>query len=152
MKIIAKNKKACLRYQLRDKFEAGLVLSGTEVKSVKSGQINITDAYIRIFQNTKGKLEAWLLNANIPKFKNTAEKKYDPRRNRKLLLKKSEIRTLIGKSASGLQIIPLSVYIKKHLIKLEFALAKSKSKFDKRETIKKRETERRLAKLKKQKI
>lgn len=152
MKILAKNKKANLRYQLRDKFEAGIVLSGAEVKSVKAKQINISDAYVKIFQNPKGKFEAWLLNAYITKFKNTAEKKYDPKRNRKLLLKKSEIKSLIGKSAQGFQIIPISLYLKKHLVKLEFATAKSKTKFDKRETIKKREIERRVAKLKKQKI
>ena len=147
MKILAKNKKVHFRYQLRNKIEAGIVLTGSEVKSTKAGQANINEAFVKIYQNSKGKFEAWLLNSYISKFKNTAEKKYDPRRNRKLLLKKSEIRNLIGKSSQGMQLIPLSIYLKKHLLKLEFGIGTSKTKYDKRETIKKREATRRLAQL-----
>jgi len=151
MKILTKNKKAFFRYQLREKYEAGIVLTGSEVKSTKTGQVNISEAFIKIFQNSKGRFEAWLLNAYISKFKNTAEKNYDPRRNKKLLLKKSEIRSLIGKSNQGQQLIPLSIYSKKHLLKLKFGVGKSKTKVDKRETIKKRETVRRLSQLQKKK-
>ncbi|MFC1656542.1 SsrA-binding protein SmpB [Patescibacteria group bacterium] len=148
MKILARNKKANFRYQLREKFEAGIVLTGSEVKSTKAGQANINDAFVKIYQNSKNKFEAYLLNAHISKFKNTTEKKYDPKRNRKLLLNKSEIRSLIGKSNQGQQLIPISMYSKKHLLKLEFGVGKSKTNIDKRETIKKREATRRLAKLK----
>lgn len=148
MKILAKNKKASFRYQLREKFEAGIVLTGAEVKSTRSGSTNLNEAFIKIYQNSKGKFEVWLVNAYIPKFKNTIEKNYDPRRSRKLLLKKSEIKSLVGKSTQGAQLLPLSIYSKKHLIKLEFAVGKIKSKIDKRETIKKRESARRLSKLK----
>ena len=148
MKILAKNKKAYFNYQILETYIAGIVLEGSEVKSVKAGQINLSDSYATIDQNQ----EIWLINCHIPLYKyagNVAE--YDPTKARNLLLKKSEIKRLIGKiKEQGLTLVPIKVYNKGGLIKLEFGVGKGKSKIDKRETIKKRETERKLRRIKQQ--
>ncbi|MEK7653294.1 MAG: SsrA-binding protein SmpB [Patescibacteria group bacterium] len=142
-KIILKNKEAAFSYELIDSFEAGLVLSGPEVKSVKNGRVSLKGSYISIDQSS----EAWLVGAHIapylPAKGNQAD--YEPDRRRKLLLNKKEIHSLLGKGKQkGLTIIPLSVYTKRGLIKVEIALARGKSKVDKRETIKKREAQREI--------
>jgi len=139
MKVLAENKKAYFNYDILEKFEAGLVLQGQEVKSIKSGRITLAGSYVVLKDE-----EAYLLNANIPPYQpKNVPKDYDPSRLRKLLLKKSEIKYLIGKSQQkGLTLIPLRVYTKKGKIKLEFGIGKGRKKTDKRELIKKREFER----------
>jgi len=141
MKTFAENKKAYFNYQILEKFEAGMVLIGTEVKSIKSGRINLVGSYV-IIKNE----EVYLIGAKIPPYQpKNAPPDYNPERLRKLLLKKSEIKYLIGKSKQkGLTLMPLRVYTKRGKIKLEFGIVKGKKKFDKRELIKKRETEREI--------
>lgn len=135
------NKRAVFDYELQKKFEAGLMLTGAEVKSVKNGHINLKGSFVTLHGG-----ELYLTNANISPypFAKTAET-YDPARSRKLLVRKSEISSLVGKlQTKGLTLVPLRVYTKKRLIKLEFALAQGKKKFDKRENIAKRESKRRM--------
>ncbi|HOW60893.1 MAG TPA: SsrA-binding protein SmpB [Candidatus Moranbacteria bacterium] len=138
---IAFNKRAGFDYELQKKFEAGLMLTGAEVKSVKNGHISLKGSFVTMHDG-----ELYLTNANISPypFAKTAET-YNPTRSRKLLVRKSEISSLIGKlQTKGLTLVPLRVYTKKRLIKLEFALAQGKKKFDKRENIAKRESKRRM--------
>lgn len=138
---IAKNKRAYFDYDIIEKMEAGIELKGFEVKAIKSGRVNLSGSYVVINNN-----EARLLNADVPAYQpgNTPDN-YDSKRTRRLLIKKSEIKNLIGKTAEKtLTIVPLRVYLKKSLIKLEIGLAKSRKKFDKREVIKKREVEREI--------
>lgn len=141
MKTIIENKKALFHYQILDKFKAGIVLTGQEVKSIKAGRINLRGSFVVL----KGE-EVFLIGANVPPYqpKNVA-KDYNPQRSRKLLLKKIEIKQLIGKSKQkGLTMVPLKMYTLKGKIKLEFGIAKGKKKFDKREKIKKREVEKEI--------
>jgi len=144
------NKKAKFDYDILDKFEAGLVLTGPEVKSVKAGQINLKGSYITI--KHKPKTEVFLINAHISKYKPAGlQPDYEPTRSRKLLLHKKEINKLIGKmKEKGLTIVPLSVYTKHNRIKLEFGIGRGKKKFEKKETIKKRETKRKIERAMKQ--
>jgi SsrA-binding protein len=144
MTTLALNKRAKFDYELLDKYEAGLVLYGHEVKSIKTGHISLKGAFVTIHNG-----ELYLTNALIPLYQHAGNiKDYDPNRSRKLLLKKSEIRTLIGKKTqTGLTLVPIRVYTKRNLVKLEFALARGKTKHDKRHTIKKRETERNIARV-----
>lgn len=143
MKILAQNKKVLFNYQILEKFEAGISLIGQEVKSIKSGRINLAGSYVVIKNN-----EVFLIGANVPPYQpKNAPQDYDPERSRKLLLKKSEIKHLIGKSREkGLTLIPLKIYTKQRKIKLEFGIGKGRKKADKRELIKKRETEREIRK------
>jgi len=141
MKILAENKKAFFDYELLETYEAGIVLYGFEVKSIRAGHVSLKSAYVTIKDN-----EVYLINALISPYQqaNTPEN-YDTQRTRKLLLKKSEIKSLIGKSkVKGLTLIALRLYTKKNKIKLEFAIGKGKQKIDKREIIKKRETDREI--------
>ena len=141
MKVIAENKKAYFNYEILEKFEAGIVLIGQEVKSIKSSRINLAGAYVILRGG-----EVYLVNANISPYQpKNLQVDYDPTRPRKLLLKKSEIKYLIGKSEEHrLTLIPLRVYTKKGKIKLEFATAKGRKKANKKELIKKRETKREI--------
>jgi SsrA-binding protein len=141
MATLAFNKRSGFDYQLMDRYEAGIVLTGPEVKSIKTGHISLKGSFVTL----KGG-ELYLTNANIPPYIHAGIlKNYDPTRPRKLLLKKSEIKSLIGKvRISGLTLVPIRVYTKKRLIKLEFAVAKGKKKYDKRESIKKRDAERKI--------
>jgi len=141
MKEISRNKKAYFNYEILERFEAGISLNGQEVKSIKSGRINLAGSYVVIRGG-----EAYLLGANVPPYQpKNAPADYNPERSRKLLLKKSEINYLIGKTKQkGLTTVPLRVYNIRGKIKLEFALVRGKRKVDKRETIKKRETEREI--------
>lgn len=138
MKILAENKKAYYDYEILEKFEAGLVLTGSEVKSIKTGHIGLKGSYVVL------KEEVYLIGATIPPYQpKNASPDYDPERSRKLLLNKSEIKYLIGKTKErGLTLIPLKVYTKYAKIKLEFGIAKGRKKPDKRELIKKREADR----------
>lgn len=136
MKVFAENKKAFFEYQILEKFEAGLSLTGPEVKSAQANRINISSAYILISGG-----HARLLNASIAPYQpNNQTSKHQTDRTRDLLLSKSEILYLQGKiQQKGLTILPLKVYTKKAKIKVEIALAKGKKLHDKREAIKKRE-------------
>ncbi|MBI2058020.1 MAG: SsrA-binding protein SmpB [Candidatus Yanofskybacteria bacterium] len=139
--VYATNPKAHFDYNILEAFEAGLVLSGQEVKSVKTGKVSLRGSYVKIL-NT----EAWLIGATIsPYQQNNTPSDYDPQRTRKLLLKKKEVKYLFEKSQeSGLSIVPLKLYEKKNLIKLEIGLARGKKKYDKRESMKKKEEERKI--------
>ncbi len=140
------NRRALFDYEILEKYIVGIELLGFEVKSAKAGRMQIAGSFVVIKDN-----EAWLLNAAIPPYqvKNTPEN-YDPARSRKLLLRKSEIAELIGKTAQkGLTLIPLRVYAKRHLVKLEIGLGRHRKKEDKRQVIKKREASREIEKIKK---
>ncbi len=137
----ADNPKAHFDYEILDSLEAGVQLYGHEVKSVRKGSASIKGAYVKIIAN-----EAWLLGATIAPYQpgNTAES-YDQARNRKLLLRRDQIKELIGKSQErGLTLVPLKLYEKNHLIKLEIGIARGKKKYDKRESIKKRDVGRKI--------
>jgi SsrA-binding protein len=137
----AENRKTRLNYEILEKYETGIELLGTEVKSVRGGQMSLEGAFVIIRGG-----EAFLINANIPPYQlANAPKDYDPLRNRKLLLTKKENTELAGSEKNkSLTIVPISVYNKGRKIKMEIALVKGKKKFDKRETIKKRETDREI--------
>lgn len=141
MPTITVNKKALHDFSVLEKFEAGIVLSGPEVKSIKTGHINLTGSYVSI----DGKNQVWLVGTHIASYKPAASVQmgYSPNHNRRLLIHKKEIDYLRGKShEKGLTILPISVYTKGSLIKLELGLVRGKKQFDKRESIKKREVER----------
>ncbi len=139
MSVYATNPKAGFDYQILETFEAGLSLVGHEVKSVKNGKVSMKGAYVKIINN-----EAWLLGAIISPYQaNNVALDYDQQRNRKLLLKKNELAYLQSKTQEqGLALVPLKIYSKNNLVKIEIGLARGKKKYDKRETIKKREFER----------
>lgn len=138
---ITTNKRALYDYEILEKYEAGLVLFGHEVKSIKTGHINLAGAYVTLKDS-----ELYLINAHIPPFQSkNVSIDYNPYRSRKLLLHKSEIKSLIGKiKQKGLTLVPLSVYIKRGKIKLGFGIGKGKKQIDKRESIKKREAEKKI--------
>ncbi|MBI2596646.1 SsrA-binding protein SmpB [Candidatus Daviesbacteria bacterium] len=138
MKII--NKKALHNYHILDLLEAGIVLTGSEVKSIRAGRIDLGEAYVRILNG-----EAYLLNANIARYAQGSDTSYDATKSRKLLLHKDQINTLIGKtSGSKNTLIPVSIYEKNNRFKVEVGLAKSKKEFDKRKIIKERDHQRRI--------
>ena len=136
MTTYADNRKARFNYEILEKFQAGLVLNGTEVKSIKSGRIQLAGSYVV----ARGE-ELFLVGATIPPYQpNNAPRDYNPERSKKLLLNKKEITYLLGKvKERGLTLVPLRVYSMKAKIKLEFGLGKGKREFDKREKIKKRD-------------
>ncbi len=145
---LAINKKASFDYELQDKYEAGLVLFGHEVKAVRAGQVSLKGSFISL-RTKNGQPEFYLVNAQISPYKNAGDLPgYNQLRERKLLLKHQEISQLLGKKqAEGLTLIPLKIYTNHSFLKLEFAVAKGKKKYDKRESIKKREVDRRLRSL-----
>lgn len=137
MKILSQNRKAYHDYEIEETYEAGIVLTGTEVKSCKNGQVNLKDSYIRIANG-----EAFLLNAHISPYEQGNYTNHEPTRTRKLLLHKREINKLAGKSQEkGLALIPLKIYIVKNRIKVEIALAKGRKSHDKRDEIRKKDME-----------
>jgi len=138
---LAENKKAYFDYEILEKLEAGLVLTGHEAKSAKAGQINLKGAFVT-FHNG----DALLTNAHISLYKPAgAMIDYDPTKSRRLLLKKREIDYLREKSQEkGLTIVPLKIYTKHRFIKVEIGVARGKKQYDKRETLKKREVEREI--------
>ena len=137
--MLAENPKARFDYEILETLEAGLVLQGQEVKAIRTGKASIKGSYVKIFNN-----EAYLLGAQIAPYQpGNTPKDYDPQRTRKLLLKKSELKYLLGKSQErGLTLIPLKIFDHHGLIKLEIGIGKGKKKYDKRESIKKRDTQR----------
>lgn len=137
IKTIATNRKAYHNYHVGETVEAGLCLTGTEVKSIRAGMVNLSDAYVRPEAG-----ELWLLNAHIPRYDAGSYMSHAPTRARKLLLHRKEIRELSGKVAEkGLTLVPLRLYLKDSLAKLEVGLARGKKLYDKRETLLRRETE-----------
>ncbi len=137
-KLIASNKKAFHDYFILDKFEAGIALLDTEVKSIREGRINLKDAYAQV-----KKEEAFLQNCHISPYSHGNRENHDPLRTRKLLLHRREIRKLIGKTQEkGLTLVPLRVYLRRGKIKVELGLARGKKLYDKRETERRKEAER----------
>lgn len=137
-KNITVNRKARHDYHILQTFEAGIVLVGTEVKALREGKANLVDSYATIKNG-----EVWLISAHISEYKQGNINNHNPTRDRKLLLNKSEIRKLIGKTKEkGLTLIPLRMYFKNGRVKVELALAKGKKSYDKRETIAKRDFQR----------
>src|ERR1035437_724236 len=141
------NRKAQFDYEILEKYEAGIELLGTEVKSVRGGRISLEGAFVIVRGG-----EAYLINANIPPYQpKNAQKDYDPIRNRKILLTKKEIAELAGSEKNkSLTIVPISLYNKGRKIKISIALVKGKKKHDKRETLKKRDTDRELRRVAKE--
>ena len=137
---LAQNKKARHDYQILETIEAGLVLTGTEIKSVRERRINLKDGFAQIHNG-----EAWLMNVHISEYTQGNRFNHDPLRTRKLLLHKKEIQKLTGQtSEKGITIVPLKVYLKHGFAKVLLGIAKGKHDYDKRETIKKRDQEREI--------
>ena len=135
---IADNRKAFHDYHILETFEAGIALLGTEVKAIREGQVGLRDSYARV-----GDDEVWLLNMHIGPYSHSGYASHEERRQRKLLLHRHEIRKLVGRVAEkGLTLVPLELYFKNGRLKLLLGLARGKQVHDKRETIRKRETDR----------
>jgi len=138
VKVICQNKKARHNYEITETFEAGIVLKGTEVKSLRIGKANLKDSYARIKNG-----EVYLIGTHISPYPFANYNNHAPLRDRKLLLKKQEIRKLIGKTKEkGLTLVPLKLYFRSGKVKVELALAKGKRLFDKRETLRRKTMER----------
>lgn len=153
MPVLAFNKRANFDYDIQETYEAGLVLLGYEVKSIKTGHVSLKGSYVTLKKN-KNLAEAYLINAHIPLYKFAGDRPhYDPTRPRKLLLTKKEIAYLLGKKdEQGLTLVPVKIYTKHSFIKLEFGVGKGRKKYDKRELIKKRELDRNIRTLTKQRV
>lgn len=135
VKVVASNKKARFEYFIQETFEAGLALKGTEIKSIRLGQISLQEAYVR----TDGQ-QAWLVGAHVAPYEHASAGQHDPSRERKLLMHKREIKTLWDAvRIKGMTIIPMKVYLKAGRAKLEIGIAKGKKQYDKRESIKERD-------------
>ncbi len=136
--LIAENRKAFHEYHILETFEAGMQLLGTEVKGIREGKANLRDSFARVERG-----EVWLYNVHINPYSHRGYVDHDPRRRRKLLLHAQEIRKLVGKTTEkGLTLVPLRMYFKKGRVKVAISLVKGKQLHDKRETIRKRETDR----------
>ena len=137
-KLVAQNKKARHDYSIEDVFEAGLVLTGTEVKSLRAGRASLTDGYATIDDG-----EAWLRGVHIPEYDLGTWTNHEPRRARKMLLRKEELRRIAGKTKeTGLTLVPLALYFKDGYAKVEIALARGRKSYDKRQAIAERESRR----------
>ena len=138
LKIISLNRKAKFNYFFKEFYEAGIMLKGSEVKSLRDGKVNISDSYAF---DQHGEL--YLVNSHIPSYKESSYNNHDPKRNRKLLLNKREINKLIGRiNREGYTLIPTKLYFKKGKAKVEIAVAKGKKQYDKRHTKKQRDWDR----------
>jgi SsrA-binding protein len=141
LKVVATNRKARHDYHILETYEAGIVLQGSEIKSIRAGNISLKEAYVNI-ENGE---EAWLVSAHIAPYNQASHYNHDPNRARKLLLHKSEIRELWDEvRLKGVTIIPLQVYLKEGLAKVEIAVAKGKKLYDKRAAIARRDAEREI--------
>lgn len=138
-KQLAQNRKAFFDYEILERLEAGIVLTGTEIKSVRAGRIDLRGAYARPNNG-----ELWLYDAHISPYEQAAEMfNHDPTRPRKLLMHREQIDELVGKSAQkGYTLVPLRIYVKRHVAKLELGVARGKRQYDKRRTIIERDVER----------
>ena len=155
METIAENRRARFDYEITDKFEAGIELLGLEVKSAKAGRLNLAGSYGIIRGSSPRRSggrsagEAWLINAQIPPYQpNNTPAGYDQGRSRRLLLRRDEIKKLVGALKAKQFLIPLRAYVKNNFIKIELGLGKSRRKGDKRELLKKRSAEREMRQLK----
>jgi SsrA-binding protein len=142
IKIVTRNRKARHDYELLEKVEAGIVLTGTEVKSLRNGKANLEDAYAEVDKDG----EVWLLGCDIPEYLQANRMNHVPKRPRKLLLHRREISKLSTKSnEKGLTLVPLSIYFKKGMAKVELSVARGRKTYDKREAIKQHEAKRDIA-------
>lgn len=140
VKVIARNRKAHHDYHIVETFEAGIVLTGTEIKSIRQGRVNIQDSYARIEDG-----ELFIMGMHISPFEHGNRHNVDPTRTRKLLMHAEEIQQLLGKTKTkGLTLIPLDVHLKNGFAKIQLALARGKKLYDKRETVAKRDAEREI--------
>ena len=139
IKVVATNRKASFEYFLLEKFEAGLSLQGSEIKSIRAGQVSIVEAYVDI----EGGQEAWLVEAHIAPYAQANRFNHDPKRKRRLLLHKKQIREIWNQvRQKGMTVVPTRIYLKDGRAKIEIALARGKKAYDKRESIAKRDRER----------
>ena len=137
---VATNRRARHDYAIEESFEAGMVLTGQEVKSLRAGRATLSDAYARVEGN-----QVWVENMHIPPYEMADTRRYDPKRPRKLLMHREEIRRLIGKTAErGLTLIPLKIYFTRGLAKMELGLGRGKRQFEKRDAIAEREHRREM--------
>jgi SsrA-binding protein len=137
-KIIATNRKARHNYSIEEVFEAGVALLGTEVKSLREGHASLVDAFATVDDG-----EVWLRNVHIPEYQHGSWTNHEPRRNRKLLLHRAQIDTLIGKTRDGnLALVPLSMYFNEGKVKVELALGRGKKAYDKRQDLARRDAQR----------
>jgi SsrA-binding protein len=141
-RLVAENRKALHDYHILETFEAGLVLQGTEVKSIREGRVNLRDSFARVEAG-----EVWVYNIHISPYSHRGYADHEPTRRRKLLLHRQEIRKLIGKTVErGMTLVPLRLYFKNGKAKMALSLAKGKQAHDKRDAIRKREMDRELRK------
>lgn len=139
-KILATNRKARHDYHLEDAFEAGIVLLGSEVKSIRAGHVNLREGYVQVRDG-----ELWLVNAHISDYKQSGPHGHEPLRPRKLLLHRKEINRIINHTRErGYTIVPTILYLKRGRVKVEIALARGKKQYDKRATLAKRDSQRRI--------
>lgn len=142
-KVVATNRKANFEYFLLEHFEAGISLQGSEIKSIRAGQMSLQEAYVRVDEVEQ---EAWLMNAHIAPYEQANRFNHDPLRPRRLLLHKHELRELLqAVKQKGMTIIPVRVYLKEGRAKLDLAIARGKKLYDKRHDIAKRDAEREAA-------
>jgi SsrA-binding protein len=140
IKVVATNRKARHDYIIEDTYEAGIALLGSEIKSIRAGQVNLRDSYAAIRDG-----EVWLLNAHISPYKQASYQNHEPRRERKLLLHRREINRLTGKlQEKGLTLVPLRIYLKNGRAKVELGLARGKRSFDKRQTLREKADQRQI--------
>ncbi len=143
MKIISQNKKARHDYFIEETYEAGIKLMGSEIKSIRQGKVNLSDSYVTFKDG-----EAFILNMHISKYDYSNRYNHDETRTRKILLHKNEILKLFGKTREqGYAVIPLKVYLKEGLAKVEIGLAKGKKDYDKRQTLKEKDAQKRMDKI-----
>ncbi|MBA7636075.1 SsrA-binding protein [subsurface metagenome] len=143
IKTVATNRKAYHDYHVQDSIEAGIALTGTEIKSIRAGRVNLRDAYVRPEAG-----ELWLLNAHIARYEPGSYLSHEPTRRRKLLLHRKQIDNLTSQmQEKGITLVPLRLYIKDSIAKVEVALAKGKKLYDKRESIIRREIEREIGRI-----
>ena len=139
-KVLASNRKAYHDYHIDETHEAGVVLTGTEIKSVRAGSVNLRDSYAQVRNG-----EMWLMNVHIAPYEPASRQNVDPYRDRKMLMHRKEILRLFGRAQEkGLTLIPLRLYLKKNKAKVEIGLARGKKEYDKREAIAKRESVREI--------
>ena len=140
VKVIATNRKARHDYLIEDTFEAGLVLTGSEIKSIRAGQVNLRDSYAAIRDG-----ELWLINVHIAPYHQASYENHEPRRDRKLLMHRREINRLTGKlQEKGLTLIPLQLYLKNSRAKVELGLGRGKKSYDKRQSMREKDDRRQI--------
>lgn len=148
IKVVATNQKAYHNYYISDPMEAGLVLTGTEIKSLRGGRVSLGEAYVKPENG-----EMWLLNAHIARYEAGSYMSHEPTRSRKLLVHKKEMRLMLGRiKERGLTLVPTKIYLKGNVAKVEVAVGKGKKLYDKREVIEKRESDRELSRLLKNRL